>query len=73
VDTIIHDMRRRCDGSRARVHRWWHCSVEVLMGGRLDGGVEAPSRGRLGENDPDKRAPSVSDGDMEQKIGWAHT
>jgi hypothetical protein len=43
------------------------------MGGRLDGGVEAPSRGRLGENGPDKRAPSVSDGNMERKIGWART
>jgi hypothetical protein len=37
VDTMLHGTRRRCDGSRAWAHKWWHCSVEVVMGGRLNG------------------------------------
>jgi hypothetical protein len=47
------------------------------MGGRLDGGnfagvaTRARSYGRLGEDGPDKRAPSVSDGDTEWKVGQA--
>jgi hypothetical protein len=55
-----------------------HGSAEVVTGGRPDGGnfagvaTRARSRGRLGENSPDKQAPSVSDGDAEQKAGRVH-
>jgi hypothetical protein len=57
---------------------WRHCSVEVVMSGRLDGcnfagiATRAWSRGRLGKDGPDKRALSVSDGDAERKAGQAH-
>jgi hypothetical protein len=50
-----------------------------VMGGRLDGGnfagvaTRARSKGRLGGNGPDKRASSISDGDVEQKTSQAHT
>jgi hypothetical protein len=49
------------------------------MGGQLDGSnftgvaTRAQSKGRLGEDGPDKQAPSVSDGDPERKAGQAHT
>jgi hypothetical protein len=53
--------------------------VEVVMGGRINNGnfagdtTRARSRGRLGDDGPDKRAMSVSDDDVEQKVGWTHT
>jgi hypothetical protein len=48
------------------------------MGGRLDDGnfagvaTRARSRRRLWGNGPDKRAPSVSNDDVEWKAGQAH-
>jgi hypothetical protein len=59
---MLHGMRRRCDGSREQAYRWQHGNTEVVMGGQLDGGnfagvaTRARSRGRLGENGPDKQA-----------------
>jgi hypothetical protein len=63
VDTMLHGMRRRCDGSRAWAHRWWHCSAEVVMCGRLNdtnfcrrrhAGAE---QGRIGGKRPRQAGP----------------
>jgi hypothetical protein len=35
IDAMLHVMRRRCDGSRVRAHRWRHCSAYVVTSGRL--------------------------------------
>jgi hypothetical protein len=51
---------RRPDGSRARAHKWWHCSAKMAMSGWLNGGnftgvtMRAQSRGDLGEDGPDR-------------------
>jgi hypothetical protein len=75
VDTMLHGTRRQCDASMPWAHRWWHYNVEVVTGGRLDGGNFAGvatrvwSRGRLGQDGLDEQAPFISDGDVEQKAG----
>jgi hypothetical protein len=77
VDTMLHSKRRQFDSSRAWAHRCRHYSVDVVTGGRLDGGnfagvaMRARSRGRLGEDGLDKRALTVNDDDAERKAGRA--
>jgi hypothetical protein len=56
IDMTLNSTRRQCDGSRAWVHRWEHCGVEVVTSGLLNGGnlagiaTRAQSRGELGED-----------------------
>jgi hypothetical protein len=73
VDTMLHNMRRRCNISRVRAHRWRHCSAKVLTGGQLNGvnffacvTTRAQSRGELVGKWPRQAGPIYSsniDGD----------
>jgi hypothetical protein len=59
VDATLHDMRRRCDGSRRQVDRWALRWCEHLMCGRLnDGNLTDDDTRARGRGDWMKTAPT---------------
>jgi hypothetical protein len=68
IDATLHAMRRQCDGSRRQVDRWALRWCKHSTCGRLDDGnsvgddTRAWRGGESGEDDPDRWAPSISDG-----------